>query len=216
MIMPEAYDVNAFIYDPLLRRALAPLRRLVAASLAGGKDGRILDLCCGTGEQLHVLRRRDFRSLHGVDLSAGMLAVVRRKDPAIRVYREDAADTSFPDASFDAVLISLALHDKDPRTRSRIFHEMRRLLRPGGTAVVADFCFDENASFGGRFMISAVERIAGGEHYRNFRDYIRQHGLPGILPPEIFTCRETGRAVGNAIGVWELRLPKTKNMSRNT
>ncbi len=198
-------NANALIYDPLLRRALSPLRRAVARMLPAGKDSRILDLCCGTGEQLYILREQGYRDLHGVDLSREMLEVAGSKAPDIRFYREDAACTSFPDASFDAVTISLALHDKDRHARRNILLEIRRLLAPGGSAAVADFCFDGASRFGGRSAISAVEWFAGGEHYRNFRDYIRQGGLPRILPEGVFDCLEAGRVLKNGIGIWVLR-----------
>ena len=56
--MKEEYDLSASIYDPLLYLALKPIRLAVLDELLQYKDSSILDLCCGTGNQLKFQRKR--------------------------------------------------------------------------------------------------------------------------------------------------------------
>ncbi|MEA2078147.1 MAG: class I SAM-dependent methyltransferase [Candidatus Marinimicrobia bacterium] len=204
--MTKSVDSSARIYDPLLAAPLRPLRKAIAQTLPENKSTRILDLCCGTGDQLRYLEKQGYTGLNGLDLSPDMLTVARKKSSGIIYHEEDAAQTSFEDASFDSVLISLALHEKEQALRETILREIARLLKSGGSAIVADFYFDDTTRFWGRFMISAVEAFAGGEHYRNFKDYTRRGGLPNVLPDGLFEYKEVDRVLRNGIAVWELKL----------
>lgn len=202
--MNKTISFSTRIYDPILGRALRPLRKTVLSALPQNKDLRILDLCCGTGDQLRYLENAGFANLHGLDLDPGMIAYAKSKSSSIHFHVGDAANTHFEDASFDIILISLALHDKNQSLREAILKEIARLLKPSAFALAADFCFDENSNPMGRFLISAVEFNAGGEHYYNFRDYTRRGCMKNILPEKMFEIKEVGRVIKNSIGVWRL------------
>ena len=71
---------NAFtakIYDPILYFALKNIRQEIIR-LIPNHNLRILDLCCGTGDQLKKLSDAGFNHLTGVDLSTEMLKVARK------------------------------------------------------------------------------------------------------------------------------------------
>jgi SAM-dependent methyltransferase len=56
------------------------------------------------------------------------------------VKSEDARQMSFPDGSFDVVLSNLCLHNIYERAgRSTACHEITRVLKSGGTAVISDY-----------------------------------------------------------------------------
>ncbi|MFJ1869474.1 class I SAM-dependent methyltransferase [Streptomyces sp. NPDC088097] len=106
-------------------------------ALAGDVTGRrILDAGCGAGALSAVLRDRG-AVVTGIDASAGMLALARRRlgaDAALQV-----ADVSerlpFDDGAFDDVVASLVLHyveDWGPTLA-----EMRRVLTPGGRLIAS-------------------------------------------------------------------------------
>ena len=56
----------------------------------------------------------------------------------------------------------------------------------------------------GRFLITAVEGFAGGEHYRNFKNYIQRGGIKNILPEGMFEANEIARVLKSGIAVWKL------------
>ena len=47
---------------------------------------------------------------------------------------------SFPDASFDVIVSNLCLHNiYDRRTRLQALHQIVRVLKPGGIALISDY-----------------------------------------------------------------------------
>jgi SAM-dependent methyltransferase len=101
-------------------------------ALAGDVAGRrILDAGCGSGPLFAALRDRG-AIVTGIDQSAGMLALARRRlgdDADLRVA-ELGRPLPFADDAFDDVTASLVLHyleDWGPALA-----ELRRVLKPGG------------------------------------------------------------------------------------
>ncbi|HYY17714.1 MAG TPA: methyltransferase domain-containing protein [Streptosporangiaceae bacterium] len=114
-------------------------------ALAGDVTGRrILDAGCGAGPLLAELRDRG-AIVTGIDKSAGMLEVARRRlgDDADLQATELGRPLPFPDGTFDDVTASLVLHyleDWGPALA-----ELRRVLKSGGRLIVSvDHPFAEN------------------------------------------------------------------------
>lgn len=87
------YDLVAKMYDPLLYLFLNPIRKKVMNELQEFKEHSIIDLCCGTGNQLKFLAKNDFKSLHCLDISSSMLDVAKKGEYNINYYNEDATST---------------------------------------------------------------------------------------------------------------------------
>jgi SAM-dependent methyltransferase len=133
------YDGFAEAYAAENERSLlnAYYERPAMLALAGDVAGRrVLDAGCGAGPLFAALRERG-ADVTGVDASAGMLALARRRlgdDAALHVA--DLRDPlPFPDGAFDDVVASLVLHylkDWGPTLA-----EFRRVLRPGGRLIAS-------------------------------------------------------------------------------
>lgn len=110
------------------------------------RPARVLDLCCGTGDMSFVAEELGAASVVGADFTLPMLGVARRR-AAGRPRRPafvaaDALRLPFADASFDAITVGYGLRNvADPRAA---LAEMRRVLAPGGRAVVLDFGKPDN------------------------------------------------------------------------
>lgn len=134
------FDGTAGDYDfveRLLGLGSGPWYRRQALARAGLKPGmRVLDVATGTGlvarEALAIIG--DSGSLVGLDPSAGMLSEAAQLDvPLVRALGERIP---FGDASFDFVSMGFALrHVADLEA---LFGEMRRVLKPGGTACILE------------------------------------------------------------------------------
>ena len=170
--MKSEYDFIAKIYDPVLYLVLKPIRIAVMNVLLKYKEKSILDLCCGTGNQLKLLSRNGFKDLHCLDISNPMLEIARKNDSRIKIYNEDATKTNFENESFDIVLISFALHKKDRSTQESFIKEAHRLIKKDGFILIVDYNFDNKTAKLVKIGINIIERIAGKEHYNNFKGYI--------------------------------------------
>ena len=119
-------------------------RRRLVESLSLPSGARVLDLCCGTGDQAVALARLDVDDLRIVaaDFCLPMLALAkpkfaRRKRVAPRPLQADALSLPLPDASFDAVTVSFGL--RNVADLDRALAEIGRVLRPGGEIAVLEF-----------------------------------------------------------------------------
>jgi len=195
--MTGEYEFTSKIYDPFLFVFLRGVRRRVTRALSPFRDRPVLDLCCGTGAQLKHLARAGHTDLTGVDLDPHMLAVARRGPHALTLLERDATATGLAAGSFDAVILSLALHEKPPATRAALLAEAHRLLSAGGVLLVVDFAIDARTWPPAAAGITVVERLAGREHYRNYRDFRRRGGLAPLLTPDRWRPLPVDPAVGD-------------------
>jgi ubiquinone/menaquinone biosynthesis C-methylase UbiE len=96
-----------------------------------GPFGRGLDVCCGTGAGMLVLRPLCQGRITGVDFSAGMLAQARSAHPDATWVRADARALPFAE-DFDLAVTFGALGHFLPTERPALFEGVYRALRPGG------------------------------------------------------------------------------------
>lgn len=144
-------------------------------------------------DQLKHLARAGHTNLHGVDLSPHMLAVARRGGQEVTLHERDAAATGFDDESFDVVILSFALHEKEREEAKAILKEAHRILAPEGTLLVVDYRFDDRTWRLGQAVIVGIERIAGKEHYANCMTYLKSGGLLALLHPKYWDHRTSRR-----------------------
>ena len=199
--MKEEYVSSAKIYDPMLYLALNPIRLAVMEELSQHKDSVILDLCCGTGNQLKLLSKNGFKNLHCLDLSEAMLDVAKKGGYPLKIYNKDATETNFDDAAFDIVMLSFAIHEKDRATQEKMLEEAHRILKEGGTILIVDFSFDEKTTKLGKVGIDFIEKMAGGEHYLNFKKYIANNGLESLIKADKFVLVKDSRKAFNGVTI---------------
>ena len=131
----ERYDEKwAFYVEATTRETL---RRMPMTPTA-----RVLDVGCGTGELLRRLRAKyPDAELAGLDPVAEMLAVARDKLGGREDLRIGYADSlPWSGGSFD-VLVSCNMFHYITHPIDAL-QEMARVLRPGGTIVLTDWCDD--------------------------------------------------------------------------
>jgi ubiquinone/menaquinone biosynthesis C-methylase UbiE len=108
-------------------------------------ENQVLDVGCGTGTLLLAAAEHvgPAGALHGIEPSPEMAAHARHKSEARRVpleVVEGSADSlPYPPASFDAVFCTLVFHHLPRSMQEGAIREMRRVLRPGGRAVIVDW-----------------------------------------------------------------------------
>ncbi|MER6426516.1 MULTISPECIES: class I SAM-dependent methyltransferase [Streptomyces] len=133
----HGYDLLAPKFDHTPFRTPDSVLESVGRELApAGPFADGLDLCCGTGAGTEVLTGLCRNSVTGLDFSAGMLDVARRRvrpgaGPTIAWVRGDARALPFT-AAFDLVVSFGAFGHFLPRELPTLFRQVHGALRPGG------------------------------------------------------------------------------------
>ncbi len=102
------------------------------------KQGRILDLCCGSGRNFIKIKG----NFYGVDFSKEMLKYAKEKADKLGIeafIEKSNADTlPFEDNFFDAAVFIDALHCIETKElREKALHELFRVLKPGCEAIIS-------------------------------------------------------------------------------
>lgn len=149
----EMFDSIAPAYDFMNTAMTGGLHRFwrdralkMAARRRGGvAPARILDVACGTGDvalRLHGLYPE--ARITGLDLSAGMLRIARKKlegmdedaRKLIDFVEGDSLALPYPDDTFDLVTVAYGVRNFERLEDG--YREMRRVLKPGGTICVVE------------------------------------------------------------------------------
>jgi SAM-dependent methyltransferase len=133
----RGYDLLAPKFDHTPFRTPDAILDAVAAFLAPHAPfGSGLDLCCGTGAGMRMLRPLCRDRVVGLDISRGMLDAGRRAAPTLALdwVRGDALTVPFG-PSFDVVVSFGAAGHFLERDQPRLVAQAAGLLRPGGRFV---------------------------------------------------------------------------------
>ncbi|MGW1376272.1 class I SAM-dependent methyltransferase [Streptomyces sp. NPDC002446] len=137
----RGYDLLAPKFDRTPFRTPDSVLSPVARALRSmGPFDSGLDLCCGTGAGVGVLRQVCRERVTGVDISAGMLAVGRARErasadgPRVDWVRADARALPFGPV-FDLAVSFGAFGHFLPYERPGLFAQVHSVLRPGGRFV---------------------------------------------------------------------------------
>lgn len=134
------FDDVAARYDlvnDVLTFGIDRLWRTETIAAVGPQPGQlILDLAAGTGALSGPFHDAG-ATVIPVDLSAGMLAVGKQRQPALPFINADALALPFADESFDAVTISFGL--RNVVNVSAALTELFRVTRSGGRIVICEF-----------------------------------------------------------------------------
>lgn len=173
-------NLYSIFIDPLLKDI-----RTYISKFSGMKEGdRVLDVCCGTGDQVFYYGKEGIIAT-GVDLSPKMIkSAEKRKEKSgltnIFFQVANAKQLPFKDNSFDFVSICLGLHEIKRDERDKIITEMKRVVKKEGFLIFIDFQVPLSSTIIS-YLVKAIEYFAGRNHYKCFKEYVKQGGLDKIL-----------------------------------
>ncbi|MBQ3731571.1 MAG: bifunctional demethylmenaquinone methyltransferase/2-methoxy-6-polyprenyl-1,4-benzoquinol methylase UbiE [Muribaculaceae bacterium] len=149
----QMFDSIAPAYDFMNRAMTLGIdiwwRKLAVKRLRRLQPARILDVATGTGEfaiQLHQSLKP--QHILGIDLSQGMLDEARRKvrekglEKKITFSQDDCMALHLDDESVDAVTVAFGVRNFEHLQQG--YHEMARVLQPGGMLCVLELSTPTN------------------------------------------------------------------------
>ena len=174
------------VYDPFVRVFLflvnggfggeRRLRQQVIDLLEPQPDGKVIDICSGTGTLSMMLGRQmsDSGEVVGIEISDDQVRAARRK-PAPRnvsFVRADAQRIAYHDFYFDGAVIFGALHEIPREARTNILSEAFRILKPGGRMALLEHSRPRRRWLASFYAL--LERL--NPEYPTYRDLL-EHGL---------------------------------------
>ncbi len=191
--MADEYQFSALVYDFILSRPLRPIRNSISSFILSHKHKRIIDVCCGTGEQLRLLEGNSLQ-LTGIDISESMLKQARKKSHNIKYIK---TDWSLPlkeplTPEVDCAIITFGLHEKRQQVYNQLFINTLKAVKPGGHILLCDFCRVKEgftSQLIGHYCIPAIERLAGQEHFAHYRHWMKSGALEGFCRHHNLNCQ---------------------------
>ena len=168
-----------WLYDPVValttREALVKQRLL--ACLPDMAEGNLLDLGCGTGTLTRAFKLNAPKfTVCGIDGDEDMLTRAKARAAAERLkiqYDHGLVEAlPYTNDSFDIVTSSLLFHHLKTAAKKDALAEARRVLKPTGTLLVADW--GRPVNIGMRMLFLLVQLLDG---FETTRDSVR-----GALP----------------------------------
>lgn len=125
-------------------------RRRALRETVDGSVQQILDVACGTGDSTIALAKGAGLGsrITGVDISEGMMALIMRKaaregvHDRIRLQVADGEALPFADESFHRVTCAFGIRNFEHKLQG--LKEFRRVLKPGGKAVILELSVPDN------------------------------------------------------------------------
>jgi len=134
-VTANPYDRLAWIYNRYIAEGFLAFAFSVITELFLGEvpvRGRILDLCCGTGQLARTLSQRGYR-VTGLDSSRQMLRFARENAPQSEFLAADARSFELPGQFHGAVSTYNSLaHFDNMEELVAVFRNVHKALLPGG------------------------------------------------------------------------------------
>ena len=125
-------------------------RRHALQEIVDGTPQRILDVACGTGDSTISIAKAaaEGSEVIGADISAGMMALVKGKAEKagvggrISLQVADGEELPYVEGTFDRVTCAFGIRNFEHKERG--LAEFRRVLKPGGKAVILELSVPQN------------------------------------------------------------------------
>ena len=175
----DLYDLQVEILfggsaDVMRRRIIRPIVDTVGRP---SKTSRILDVACGTGRTLRMLRSAfPTVKLFGTDLSPAYLRKANQLLSELpgelpQLLQANAETLPYADDTFDIVTSVFLFHELPGEARQNVINEMARVAKPEGLLVICDSIQIEDSAV----LQELMENFVTMFHEPYYRDYIRDN-----------------------------------------
>lgn len=158
-----AAEYTAHISEELQHKPIDCELLLRFAEMTRGR-GEVCDMACGPGHVARFLHSAQAQ-VFGLDLSPNMVEHARKLCPEIQFRVGNMLSLDLPDESLAGITAMYAIVNIPKESLPQVFHEMSRVLRPGGVLLLAFHLGDEQLDvpelFGEKVTMSFFKRNPG-------------------------------------------------------
>jgi demethylmenaquinone methyltransferase/2-methoxy-6-polyprenyl-1,4-benzoquinol methylase len=204
----DPYRKVANLYDTLFEPLNSGLRSIGMKMFPPREGMDVLDIGCGTGVHLELYQKAGCH-VFGIDQSPSMLQVARKRlGESAYLFIGDASNMPLKPKEFDLIVISTVLHEMPPQVRLAVVDESKRVLHENGRILLIDFHPGPIQPLKGwiyKSIISFAEIGAGRDHFKNYRNFMANKGLPGLISTHGLSVDKEKIVSGGNIALFLLR-----------
>lgn len=156
------------LFDKLIlsRKSFAVFKDLIHKNVTIKPLDKILDIGCGTGAFSLLFKPENYT---GIEISPKKVAYCQQKFPNYTFLQMSGTQLNFPDNCFDVILVLGVFHHIHDTHATKMLEEIKRVLKPRGTALVIEPTLSSTSSRLNRYMqfIDKGEFIRYDEQYQN-------------------------------------------------
>jgi SAM-dependent methyltransferase len=146
------------------------------------ENSSVLDVGCGTGRLAFQLGDK-CRKIDGIDLSKKNIDLANKKfskNPSLKIFFYHADVQNFlmtKEKIYDYSVISYVIHEIDEMKRENI---LKLISEKSRYVIVVDYLYPRPKRFWS-ILNEVVEFAAGREHYKNFKSFLANKGIIGLI-----------------------------------
>lgn len=175
------------MFDRIYFRKRTNNPRCIEMELLSNSEGRLLDLCTGTGTNLkYIVKANPKLEVTASDISMEQLKYCKRRlskccNHEIEYRQMDCSRLKYEKESFNYVTIGFSLHEMNLTTRKQVVSEVTRVLKQQGIFIVLEWSGLGTKAGRGKIRSCLLRRVES-KHYEeflqsNFRDLFIENGL---------------------------------------
>jgi ubiquinone/menaquinone biosynthesis C-methylase UbiE len=205
----DPYHKSARSYDKFIEPFNTIVRQIGLRMYPPREGMRVLDVGCGTGTNLSLYHPAGCE-VFGIDLSPAMVEMARQKlGDRAEIHLGNASQMPYEDNLYDLVTTMMTLHEMSDQIRFTVMSEMVRVVKSNGHILVTDF-HPGPIRFPKGWMYKSIalffEIAAGREHFKNYRQFLTNGGLPGLIKGSRLNVENKKIVSGGNLGIFLLSL----------
>ena len=171
---------DGWFYDKFIAPNQDGTFRIMQAMM--DKDSTIVDVGCGTGRFVFQAGKK-FDSVVGVDLSSRNIKLANQilekiEQPNISFIHANAEELkNHLDKKFDYSTISYVIHEMPIDIRMKILETLKAI---SNEIIIGDYYVPQPRNKRG-ISNKIAEILAGKDHFNNFKSFVKNGGLPGLV-----------------------------------
>lgn len=182
-------EIHPILYNTLIDPLLQSSRKKIISRIKPGN--RVIDIASGTGQLTREMAGIT-PYVTGVDIEKSMINFASKRmngsaNGKLSYKIADARSLSeFKKENYDLATMSLALHQFAPGEWDAILNEIFNITEK---LLILDYNYPLPPGLK-KNLVYFIERVAGREHSRNFRAYMRAGGVIPIIEKQNLVCKE--------------------------
>jgi SAM-dependent methyltransferase len=131
----DSLQISGQEHDFFTRVKADCLKNIIKVNLPHVQRPSLLDIGCGHG-LIHQHLQTANLEIVGVEMAAEVLQLARQANPEVRYLNHDGKTLPFESHQFDVAVTICVMHHVPPQQWLSFLLEMKRVVKPGGIAVI--------------------------------------------------------------------------------